>query len=345
MTESPPVEGLADGTTEPISSCGWPLPCWGSRHRQWPPNIASPAAAPMPATAARSRQRRRRAGWLMCITELAKEGGHDSCSVDRKAASPCPGIHKVLVCSRREPHLFPPVPAQAAIPEPPAAPPRSTPPSDQPVNCRAGTKRVPQTMEELAGDTYEASKEGLKKAGDSVTNTAKKAGDAVAGTAKTAGERSARRGAPSATRPRRRGIASRLSSRPARPFAWVLSGPAATRAPDAVPRRSRPGTFRSKSRADIVLASSLPRIAARLNHLCACTKSSSTSRPEQYIRPKLEQGVRCATLGRTLDDFTRCEIQPRHHITPPNTIRFFFCRAGLMLRCCLPCRIAARHGC
>ncbi len=53
--------------------------------------------------------------WLMCITELAKEGGHDSCSVDRKAASPCPGIHKVLAAPEGAP---PPPPVQTAIPEP-----------------------------------------------------------------------------------------------------------------------------------------------------------------------------------------------------------------------------------
>ncbi len=44
-------------------------------------------------------------------------------------------------------------------------------------------------MQELAGDTYESSKEGLKKAGDTVSNTAKKAGETVTGTAKATGDK------------------------------------------------------------------------------------------------------------------------------------------------------------
>ena len=123
--------------------------------------------------------------WLQCITELAKEGSHDSCSVDRKATSPCPGIHKILaVPDGAAPQ--PPVPVQTAVPEPPPA--QAAAPEGLPGVGEPATKRVPATMKELAGDTYEASKEGLKKAGDTVSETAKKAGDAVTGTAKSAGD-------------------------------------------------------------------------------------------------------------------------------------------------------------
>lgn len=154
--------------------------------------------------------------WLQCITELAKSGGHDSCSVDRNAPSPCPGIHKVLTppegavpalppvqmtTPESGPSPLPPVQQQAApnpnVPNTPpasgvapaeqaAADPNAPPPEGAP--AEPAPKRVPQTMEELAGDAYQSSKDGLKNAGSSVTEGAKKAGTAVTDTAKAAGE-------------------------------------------------------------------------------------------------------------------------------------------------------------
>lgn len=142
--------------------------------------------------------------WLICITELAKEGGHDSCSVDRKAPVPCPGVHRVLAAPEGPtPPAAPPV--QIAVPDPgksppPAPAPMSAPaaasppdgPEAPPADAGLGEpapKRVPRTMEELAKDTYEQSKEGVKKASEAVSNTAQKAGDAVTGTAQKAGEK------------------------------------------------------------------------------------------------------------------------------------------------------------
>jgi hypothetical protein len=135
--------------------------------------------------------------WLMCITELAREGGHDSCSVDRNAPVPCPGIHKVLAAPEGPmPPSAPPV--NIAVPEPVTAPPPAPaqPPSAEtaaaPEDPAAGEpkpKRVPRTVEELAADTYEQSKDGVKKASQAVSNTVQKAGDAVTGTAQKAGEK------------------------------------------------------------------------------------------------------------------------------------------------------------
>jgi hypothetical protein len=142
--------------------------------------------------------------WLMCITELAREGGHESCSVDRNQSAPCPGIHKVLSAPVGPAPPMPPV--QVARPDdgvrrsdgpPPgaqgAAASETEPeqvegaegaaPPSQPVK-----PRVPRTVEELADNTYQASKEGLKKAGETVSSTAEKAGTAVADTAKAAGD-------------------------------------------------------------------------------------------------------------------------------------------------------------
>jgi hypothetical protein len=124
-------------------------------------------------------------GWLLCITELARTGGHESCSVERNAAPPCPGVHKVLAAPEGPPVEAPPV--EAAVP-PPDPPPKL--PNDAAAVEKAGAnKKGPRTVEELASDTYDASKDGLKKAGESVSSSAQKAGEAVTDTAKSAGEK------------------------------------------------------------------------------------------------------------------------------------------------------------
>jgi hypothetical protein len=137
------------------------------------------------------------AAWLRCITELAREGGHESCTVDRKLVPPCPGLLRVLEAPPEGGAPSDGLPIHAAIPEPdhgqrPLPPPLDRPgeplPAEGGAEGDAPPKRVPQTMKELASDTYEASKEGFKKAGDAVSESAKKAGDAVTGTARSAGE-------------------------------------------------------------------------------------------------------------------------------------------------------------
>lgn len=124
-------------------------------------------------------------GWLLCITELARTGGHESCSVERGAAPPCPGIHKVLAAPAGPPSDVPPFEVEVPPPDPPAKPPADA----AAVERDGATTKGPRTVEELASETYEASKEGLKKAGESVSGAAQKAGEAVTGTAKSAGEK------------------------------------------------------------------------------------------------------------------------------------------------------------
>lgn len=128
---------------------------------------------------------------LLCITKLAEAGGHESCSVQRNAEYPCPGVLRVinspLEGSPREPDGAPPAQdAGAAPPQKDAgAPPEEgaepasaePPPEGQP----------PQTVEEFAGQTVKNSTEGLKKAGEALTGGAKATGEAVAGTAEKAG--------------------------------------------------------------------------------------------------------------------------------------------------------------
>lgn len=121
--------------------------------------------------------------WLLCITELARTGGHESCSVERNAPVPCPGVRKALAGPEGPPVGEPPVEA-AAPPPAPVTPEPVEPTTDKP----DAPKKPPRTVEELASETYDASKEGIKKAGESVSETAKKAGEAVSGTAKSAGD-------------------------------------------------------------------------------------------------------------------------------------------------------------
>ena len=125
-------------------------------------------------------------GWLLCITELAKTGGHESCSVERNAPQPCSGVHKVLAAPESPPAADMP-PVEVVVPRP-------TLPAKQPRDAaaveRAGeNNKGPRTVEELASETYDASKEGLKKAGETVSSSAAKAGEAVTDTAKSAGEK------------------------------------------------------------------------------------------------------------------------------------------------------------
>jgi type IV secretory pathway VirB10-like protein len=132
---------------------------------------------------------------LLCISELAKLGGHDSCSINRKAADPnsgetCAGELKVLSAPASAPQINPPAatttdaPASSSHPIPAAEAPRPLDPANPDTPAEPGPDKVPQTMEELAGQTMKNSKENLKKAGDAIGGT----GDAIAGGAKKAGE-------------------------------------------------------------------------------------------------------------------------------------------------------------
>jgi hypothetical protein len=110
---------------------------------------------------------------LFCIQELAKQGGHETCSVPRSAPKPCPGTMRVVQ-----------VPAGGLPPAPslPVDVPASDTPNG-PVDKQAAEppkkSAEPRTVEEMATKTVEASKQGLKKAGEAVSGTAEKAGQGV----------------------------------------------------------------------------------------------------------------------------------------------------------------------
>lgn len=115
-------------------------------------------------------------GRLLCITELARSGNHASCSVGRTTAGPCTGETRTVMFTRAADEALPPIgeaPQETTRPGEPAAaegaPLEPEPPSSAP----------PQTVEELAKQTVEASGKGLKQAGKAVTDTAESTGKAV----------------------------------------------------------------------------------------------------------------------------------------------------------------------
>jgi hypothetical protein len=117
-------------------------------------------------------------GQLLCITELAQSGNHESCSVGRTQNAPCDGQPRtVMFTSAAEaalPHMAEPPPAldQPKAEGPPLA-------VGEPPPAGAPSQAPPKTVEELAKQTVVSSGNGLKKAGEAVTNTAKSTGQAV----------------------------------------------------------------------------------------------------------------------------------------------------------------------
>ena len=106
---------------------------------------------------------------ILCISELARSGGHQSCRVNTSFAGPCIGQHQEIDVARAGADFFAggkPV-GQEAVPEETRATEPISPPKKGP----------PQTLEELARETVAKSKEQFSAADESV----KKAGHAVGG--------------------------------------------------------------------------------------------------------------------------------------------------------------------
>ncbi len=142
-------------------------------------------------------------GQFLCITELAKAGGHASCSAARGQASPCAGETRTVMYSLADPAgpLAPGAPPPATAPAaglstpPPAAglppiperelAPVPLPPVDQqtqapsPVPAETGTAPAapkPSVVEDLANKTGKA----VSDTGKAVGDAAKKSWDCVA---------------------------------------------------------------------------------------------------------------------------------------------------------------------
>ena len=116
---------------------------------------------------------------LLCITELAKLGGHQSCAVSRAVTAPCPGEPKTIAAPVGAGGLDEPL-----IASPPAE--TSTPPGGadgQPASNQATTTTVPKTTtqggEQAQGDGGVEGGDAAEKTDNSAAGLAKSTGDAM----------------------------------------------------------------------------------------------------------------------------------------------------------------------
>jgi hypothetical protein len=138
-------------------------------------------------------------GQFLCITELAKAGGHASCSAARGQATPCPGETRTVMFSMAEPGPGAP-PIEAAAPSPPgqlgspgvsyapgapgqALPPVALPPADHapmpPAPQDTGTAAPPQPKPNVVEDLANKTGKAVSDTGKAVGGAVKKSWDCV----------------------------------------------------------------------------------------------------------------------------------------------------------------------
>jgi hypothetical protein len=113
-------------------------------------------------------------GQFLCITELAKAGGHASCSATRAQATPCPGETRTVMFPPDDPGAAPladtPPAAAPMAPMAPMAPAKEIAPAPMPPpeqqQAQPPVPHDPQAPSEAPTDTAEP--------GDAVTNSVKK---------------------------------------------------------------------------------------------------------------------------------------------------------------------------
>jgi hypothetical protein len=108
---------------------------------------------------------------MLCVTAMAKEGGHATCSVKRGTVFDCDGAVKRIPWTALEPLSQPEVSTSREAPAAPAKPAAApaAPAPDAP----------PQTMVDLAKQANDKTVEQVKKAGESVKQATKKTWECV----------------------------------------------------------------------------------------------------------------------------------------------------------------------
>jgi hypothetical protein len=119
---------------------------------------------------------------MLCVTAMAKDGGHATCSVKRGTVFECDGAVKrvpwaALNLPAQPAAIAPQAPETAAKPEPAAASPSSA--AAPAAVATPGPEAPPQTVLELAKRTNEKTTEQMKKAGDTVKDATKKTWDCM----------------------------------------------------------------------------------------------------------------------------------------------------------------------
>ena len=118
---------------------------------------------------------------MLCVTAMAKDGGHATCSVKRGTVFECDGAVKrvpwaALNLPAQPAAIAPQAPETAAKPEPAASPSSAVAPA---AVATPGPEAPPQTVLELAKRTNEKTTEQMKKAGDTVKDATKKTWDCM----------------------------------------------------------------------------------------------------------------------------------------------------------------------
>jgi hypothetical protein len=129
-------------------------------------------------------------GQMLCITQLAQSGGHASCSVSRTTTEPCEGKLRTVMFPPGEANTpplaettpqvaVPPETAPPPLPPAPGAPPALTEGAPGAPPPPGPPQQAPGTVGGIASKTANDTGEGLKKAGEDVTNTVDKTGKAI----------------------------------------------------------------------------------------------------------------------------------------------------------------------
>jgi hypothetical protein len=110
---------------------------------------------------------------MLCVTAMAKAGGHSTCTVKRGTVFDCDGPVK------RVPWAASNAPAPTAPPQPaPSAAPAVT------ESAKTPAEGPPQTVVEMAKRANQETTDQMKKAGENLKEGAKSMGDAVSGATK-----------------------------------------------------------------------------------------------------------------------------------------------------------------
>ena len=107
---------------------------------------------------------------MLCVTAMAREGGHATCSLKRGTVFDCDGLVKRI-----------PWTADAGPPQERSQPlsAQTPPPPSMPAAPQADPKAPPQTMVDLAKEANEKTAEQMKKAGNSMKEATKKTWECV----------------------------------------------------------------------------------------------------------------------------------------------------------------------
>ncbi|MBO0740029.1 MAG: hypothetical protein J2P51_01220 [Hyphomicrobiaceae bacterium] len=109
---------------------------------------------------------------MLCVTAMAKEGGHATCSVKRGTVFDCDGAVKRVPWTALEPLSQPEASSLREAPAAPAKPAAAAPAAPAP-------DAPPQTVVDLAKQANEKTAEQVKKAGESVKQATKKTWECV----------------------------------------------------------------------------------------------------------------------------------------------------------------------